>query len=348
MKSDLIPLINKLYVFKKHSLLLLKSGQGIFQVDFKNYNFLEGTAISLSPGQYFQLLSGSLIVTVFEFTDEHIQSLKDSRFLFKHLISVGHIDAHSDGLFDLNQSQSGDAAENAIGILSKAINEWVVLNPFCATEHDINLLFNLKEIIDTQFREPVSLTDISKQLQEKPYHIDRLIRYKLDNTLHHLTTEKILLESKRKIVFTDLSAKEIAYSTGFKDPDYFNRFFKRKTNATPLEFREKYSFDERDTFISDLLTLIDNNFREQRFANFYANKLSISPKALSNKIVQKLSTTLTQLIAQKLLQEARQLLQQQMPVNIIALNLGFKEPNHFSAFFKSSTGKTPTQFLADF
>jgi len=35
-------------------------------------------------------------------------------------------------------------------------------------------------------------------------------------------------------------------------------------------------------------------------------------------------------------------------VNEISRELGFAEPNHFSTFFKASTGKTPTEYLIDF
>ena len=114
-----------------------------------------------------------------------------------------------------------------------------------------------------------------------------------------------------------------------------------------MEFRKKYEFDERDTFIKELLALIDTHYKEEHFAEFYADKLAITVKTLSKRISQKLATSFTHLLSEKLLLESKILLQQKMPVNVIAFNLGFKEPNHFSAFFKNLTQKTPTQFLAD-
>lgn len=348
MPTNFSPTLIKMYVFKKHTMLMIQSVEGIFQVDFKNYNFSAGQSIFLSPGQYFQLLSGSYNILMYEFEEKDLRHIENSRFLFKHLVSIGHIDVRQSGEVYTSQLRNIDICETNTPLLSEAIEDWLKLNPFNSTQPDINLLFDLKEIIDENYMEHLSLSDVSMQLKEKPYHVSNLIKEKLENTVNKLTADKLLLEAKRKIVFTDLSTKEVAYETGFNDPDYFNRFFKKQTSFTPLEFRKKYEFDERDTFINDLLGLINANFKEEHFAEFYASQLAVTAQTLSKKISQKLATTFTHLMAEKLLLESKQLLQQKMPVNIIAFNLGFKEPNHFSAFFKNLTRKTPTQYLADF
>ncbi|MFT3751563.1 MAG: helix-turn-helix transcriptional regulator [Paludibacter sp.] len=40
---------------------------------------------------------------------------------------------------------------------------------------------------------------------------------------------------------TEMSIKEIAYSTGFNDPKYFSRCFKRQFGVTPKEYKVKLS-----------------------------------------------------------------------------------------------------------
>jgi len=52
--------------------------------------------------------------------------------------------------------------------------------------------------------------------------------------------ERLLLESKRLLFHTDYAIKEIAYHLGFEDASYFNRFFKRLTNHTPVVYRENF------------------------------------------------------------------------------------------------------------
>lgn len=51
--------------------------------------------------------------------------------------------------------------------------------------------------------------------------------------------ERLLTEAKRQLIYTQLSAKEIAYKLGFKDTGYFSRFFSRKCDTTPGKFRQR-------------------------------------------------------------------------------------------------------------
>jgi AraC-like DNA-binding protein len=205
----------------------------------------------------------------------------------------------------------------------------------------------MKEIIDKRFREPVDVEQVSKELNQKPYRLSSLAKEKLNHTIHKLLTNKILLEAERKIVFTDLSTKEIAYETGFSDPAYFNRFFKQQTTLTPHEFREKHEYDRLDTFAKDLMELIDLHYKKQHKAEFYADQFAMTVKSFSKKINDRLDTSIKDIIKDKIIAEAKSLIVQHMAIHAIAYELGFQEPNHFTAFFKAHTGQTPTQFLAD-
>ena len=48
---------------------------------------------------------------------------------------------------------------------------------------------------------------------------------------------RIVEMAKEKLLATDMSVSQIAYSLGFEYPQYFNRLFKEKTGLTPKEFR---------------------------------------------------------------------------------------------------------------
>lgn len=49
-----------------------------------------------------------------------------------------------------------------------------------------------------------------------------------------------MLEAKRLLVHTAMSAKEIAYELGYEDPAYFSRLFQIKSGESPSAFRTKY------------------------------------------------------------------------------------------------------------
>jgi AraC-like DNA-binding protein len=50
--------------------------------------------------------------------------------------------------------------------------------------------------------------------------------------------ERLILEAKRLLFHTEKTIKEIAFELGFEDASYFNRFFKRLTRVTPVEYRQ--------------------------------------------------------------------------------------------------------------
>jgi AraC family transcriptional activator of pobA len=49
--------------------------------------------------------------------------------------------------------------------------------------------------------------------------------------------DRLILEIKRQISFSNLSLKEIAYNCGFNDAQSFSRFFKTKVGMSPLQYR---------------------------------------------------------------------------------------------------------------
>jgi AraC-like DNA-binding protein len=51
---------------------------------------------------------------------------------------------------------------------------------------------------------------------------------------------RIVLEAKRLLVHTSMTAKEIAHELGYDDPAYFSRLFLTRTGDSPSAFRAKY------------------------------------------------------------------------------------------------------------
>jgi len=60
------------------------------------------------------------------------------------------------------------------------------------------------------------------------------------NTQQHIH-DRLIEKAKEKLSTTDLSVSEIAYALGFEHSQSFSKFFKTKTNLTPLKFRESFN-----------------------------------------------------------------------------------------------------------
>jgi AraC family transcriptional activator of pobA len=84
-----------------------------------------------------------------------------------------------------------------------------------------------------------------------------------------------------------------------------------------------------------------------RTAKDYADRLSVHVNHLNKVLKETTSKTTTEIIATRLIQEAKILLKQSnWNISEIAYCLGFEEVAHFSNFFKKQTSLTPIAFRA--
>lgn len=336
------PALDQPLRFPQHVLIWIRSGNGLLEVDFRTYTKFENRLIFLSPDQYIKFIAGEFEVARIEFSPAYVQRSPDYRVLFKHLISLGYID-YSDtfssflsGLIE-NQSQQ---------ILDLSVNQWYWQNPFNAQRDEYAVIFDLKELIDLYFDEHLRTDQLIAQLQYKQGVVQRLVKDRLGLTVKNLFHRKLILESQKSLAFSKKPVQEVAFDLGFQDPAYFNRFFKKKTQQTPLEFRKIFGHaDNSDTFITELLQLIRENYQQKHSAAFYADRTHMSIKTLSRKVKNRLNLTVGDLIRSQIMDSARRLLED-LPVREVAFELGFKEASHFSAFFKKYGGMSPSEFQA--
>jgi AraC family transcriptional regulator, transcriptional activator of pobA len=82
-----------------------------------------------------------------------------------------------------------------------------------------------------------------------------------------------------------------------------------------------------------------------RSAAQFADRLNIHVNHLNRAIKETLNKTTTQVISERILQEAKVLLRHNnLSVAEIAYVLGFAEATHFNNFFKKYTQASPTKF----
>lgn len=91
--------------------------------------------------------------------------------------------------------------------------------------------------------------------------------------------------------------------------------------------------------------LIDKFYKNQRSLSYYADQLNISANYLNILCKRNLKISANKLIHQRIALESKRLLQtSDSSIKEIAFELGFSDHAHFSNFFKSQTGLTPSQF----
>ena len=114
----------------------------------------------------------------------------------------------------LYQQQVGPAAAPALSYLDKFI---ALVETHHATLHQVAQYAELLHV------SPGYLNERVRHLSGQP-------------GLAHIHA-RLVLEAKRYLFYTSLSAAEISFALGFADPSYFGRFFRRDTGLSPTSYR---------------------------------------------------------------------------------------------------------------
>lgn len=93
--------------------------------------------------------------------------------------------------------------------------------------------------VERNFRREHTLAEYARELKVTPNHLNDVVRAEMRCSAGQIVRRRRLLDAQRLLVHSDLTAAEISYQTGFPDPSYFGRFFRRETGKTPAAFRDQ-------------------------------------------------------------------------------------------------------------
>lgn len=90
--------------------------------------------------------------------------------------------------------------------------------------------------------------------------------------------------------------------------------------------------------------LLNMNYKTMKKVKDYAHELNITEKLLNEIILQRTGENVSSLIFKQIILEAKRLLKSGVSTKQVAYDLNFSDPAHFSKFFKSQTGFSPSKF----
>lgn len=241
-----------------YEVIWFKKVTGEHFIDFTRYPLQDNSVWFLSPNQIHQTnvdhADGHLITFTESFLDSHetTSGLLLQSGLFYNLVRqpVVNLDSakhgHIDTMLDLLQHEyrgSGHQAiirnylKNFLLYCSRELDTTKSHNPYRANGDD--RILQLRKIIEEHFIKHKDAGFYADLLGITPKRLNELVKKHTGRTISSLIHERVITESKRLLSFSPQSVKEISYTLGFDDPAYFNRFFKKQSGMTPVEYRGK-------------------------------------------------------------------------------------------------------------
>jgi AraC family transcriptional regulator, transcriptional activator of pobA len=243
-------------------LIWIQSGTGTHTIDDRSFELHPHTLAVVAQGQV-HIFEQAFNVTGYyvRYTDAFLKSSSHDQTprsitLFNHLEPNGAIrvppqeSADIDVLFGLlaaeyareNSNVKYTILQHLLAVLLLRIDRLRRLQS-AATNMETNTAVALYERflseLERSFMTHHDVLYYAHALHVTPGQLARLLQEMLGKSTKRVILDRLLLEAKRYLQFTDLSIKEIAAQLGYVDPFHFSKVFKQEIGYSPQAYREQ-------------------------------------------------------------------------------------------------------------
>lgn len=100
------------------------------------------------------------------------------------------------------------------------------------------ITLKLRKLLDIHIAEEKSPAVYASMLNISEVYLNEAVKGVTGLSVGSYIRSRVLVQAKRQLSYTSLSAKEIAYALGYDDYVYFSKLFKKHVGKSPSEFRK--------------------------------------------------------------------------------------------------------------
>lgn len=239
------------------SVFVFLEGSGTHLIDFNELKIKPGSVHFVLPGQIHALNGGkNFFGYAIMFTEEFFLLRDETKGLLMKLFSfmdagkpavleIGNTNkAYFTHLFSLLELETKNAASKhgtvLLDLLAVFVNKCVQLLNLPSTHSGKEPLhyIRFRHEVEKNFRTVHTVAEYAGMLHTNSKNLNELTQAFSGRTALEFIHERLLVEAKRVLLYSDKPVKQIAYELHFTDAAHFTKFFKQKTGQTPLEFKE--------------------------------------------------------------------------------------------------------------
>lgn len=261
-----------------YQILLIEKGSGSYYIDEQQFDFTSKSFISLAKGQieYFKGISdceGYAVLFSDEYVYKYPEDLKwiNKLILFDQTLNPANIKLNNNEFEELStifenmdiefRRENNFAHNEILHHLLKIFlltSERIKISKTCKKQSgplNLSYLSEFKEKLEENYSANRSVNYYAGLLCITEKKLNQITSNYWGKTAKQVIEERVLLEIKRLLIYTDHTTKEIGTLLGFSDPANFNKFFKRYSAITPADFRCTYKnsiFDYKTETINNI------------------------------------------------------------------------------------------------
>ncbi len=243
------------------ALFIIKKGNGIHTINYKDYTYKKGTVFCLRKGVTHKFTQSDseaeLLVFTEDFVIKHLgkkEGLKSLQ-LFNELIESPKIELSISLFLEveiiLNQIRIESKLENDLytSSIKRSLLHVLITKLYREKRKDKNILRNTKylnqflkfqNLIEEQWSESKTALHYAKQMSITAKTLNNIVKSTIKISAKSLIDDIATTQIKHLLVNTELSVTEIAYQSGFDDPTNFFKYFKKNTTLSPNQFRKAH------------------------------------------------------------------------------------------------------------
>lgn len=251
-----------------YSISLKRNVKGKLKYGHNYYDFDEGVLAMMAPGQILSassadnyMVSGWWLVFHTDFIRSYPlgKAIKEYGFFSYDVNEALHLSAKEEKMLEkimknikreYNSSidhYSQDVMVSHLELLLNYSNRYYNRQFITRKIPNMDLLLRLENILSDYFNNSKvielglpSVQYVSEKLNMSSHYLSDFLRNTTgQNTQQHIHN-KLIEKAKESLATTNLSVGEIAYQLGFEHQQSFSKFFKKKTNVSPLEYRTSF------------------------------------------------------------------------------------------------------------
>jgi AraC-like DNA-binding protein len=109
-----------------------------------------------------------------------------------------------------------------------------------STKSDSTIIHALSHFVESYFIQERQIGFYTSAFNITEKHLNDICNRHFNCGLKKILHDRLMQESRRLLLSSELSVAEIAYKLNFDDDSYFNKVFKNSTGLTPKRFREMH------------------------------------------------------------------------------------------------------------